>query len=110
MPDETVAALQEIASLLRQRVEQHNIMAKRSEERMEKFDQQKTAIPDLKESHKDFERRMEERHKEAEQRRQEEQAQKQRLQEEERQFKQHLLTELGRHNDLLEQIVSRLSR
>ena len=108
MPDETTAALQDIASLLRRRVEQHDESLKRSEERMAKMDAQARTLG-LDRMHKQSEQRLSKYTEEAEQRRQQEERQRERLQEEDRQFKQRLIAELERHNLLLERLLSRTS-
>jgi len=55
MPDKTVSALQEIAGLLRRRVEQQEEMAQRSEERMAKFDERKSGVLDIEKMQEDGE-------------------------------------------------------
>jgi len=117
MSDETVAALQEIAGLLRRRVEQQDEQARRSEElhkqseeRFAEMDVFKSEMPDLPKMQQDSENLMEEFRQEVEQRRAGEKREKERLQEEDRQFKQRLLAELERHNTAIEHLLARLER
>lgn len=116
MPDETVTALQEIAALLRRRVEQQDEaaahsrdMAHRSEERLAKMDPMKIELPDFSSTNKDMARMMESVRSAGEQRREEERQERDQRYEEERQFRQRLLHELERHNELLETLVARLT-
>ena len=110
MPDETVSALQEIASLLRRRIEQQEEMAQRSEERMAKLDERKSHIPALEKIQEDSKQRLTQMKAQFEQRDEHKQAEKEKLQQEDREFKQRLLAELERHNSLLEQLLSRLTQ
>lgn len=101
MPDETTVALQEIAGLLRRRVEQHDEALKQSAERIAKMDAQMVPRPDFDKFREENEQRVSEYTDKAEQRRQQEEQQRERLQAEDRQFKQRLIAELERHNLLL---------
>lgn len=97
MIDDTTAALQEIAALLRRRVDQHDEMARVANERISKFTTARGNIPDIAAMRAQHETQMARAHEVAEQRYAEEQA-----------FRKQLLEGLERHNVLLERILSRL--
>lgn len=103
-PDETVSALQEIASLLRRRIEQQEEIAQRSEERTAK------RVPDIEKIQEDSKQRMAQIKVRFEQRDEQARLEKEQLQQEERHFKQQLLAELERHNAFLEQLLLRLTQ
>lgn len=86
-------------------MEQQEEAIKRSEERMIKLDERKSNIPALEEIQEDSKQRLAQMRVQVEQTRLE----KEKLQQEEREFRQQLLAELGRHNLLLEQFLSRLT-
>ena len=109
MPDETTAVLQEIASLLRRRVEQVDEMTVRSEERLGAIDLTRKTMPDLTKLQEESQQTMAEMFAENEKRRQTEKEERIRLQEAEREFKRQLLAELDRHNSLLERLLAKLS-
>lgn len=109
MPDDTTAALQEIASLLRRRVQQQDEMAERTEKRMEEIRTRDPATSNIDQIREDAKQRTDNMSAMLEKRRKETQLEKAHLQEEERQFKQRLLAELERHNALLDRLLSRLT-
>ncbi len=109
MPDDTTAALQEIASLLRRRVQQQAEMAERSEKRMVEIAERNAATLSPDKIHEEGQRRSEELRATLLKGDEETRQQKAHFQEEERQFKQRLLAELERHNALLERLLSRLT-
>ena len=109
MPDDTTAALQEIVTLMRRRVDQFDEMEKRSAERLAKMNLNGVEMPDTAKMREEHEQRMEKMKAEGEKRRGREEQERARLQDEERQFRQALLTELGRHNSLLERLLSRMA-
>jgi hypothetical protein len=94
MPDETTAALQEIAGLLRRRVEQQDEQAKKAEARRPGLDQMRERSDRQNATFREL----------AEERQQKQET----LQEEDRQFKQRLIAEMERHNLLLERLLSRM--
>ena len=107
MPDETTALL-EIASLLRRRVEQHDEMAKRSEEQMDRFQEQQSAAKTVAQIHDEGAVQRDEMMKRYKQRDEEARQEKIVLQDEHRQFQTGLLEELKRHNALLEGLLQHL--
>ncbi len=109
MPDEITAALLEIASLLRRRVEQQDEMVKRTEERMAKHDQRDLVTSGIDKIREEGQLKLAEMSAKMEKRSEQARQEKERLQEEERQFKQRLLVELERHNSLLERLLSRMT-
>ena len=116
MPDETTAALQEIAGLLRRRVEQQDEMAKRSEENMARIEERRSGPNAVERIHEEGAQRraemMAKMERQSEQGRQEKERllqERERLHQEQRQFQERLLAEMERHNALLERLLSRLA-
>ncbi len=109
MPDET-AALQEIASLLRRRVEQQDEMAKRSEERIEKLQVQQSLAKSPTQVQEESERHLEEMTAKMDAKTEQVRQEKEKFQQEQRQFQERLLAELERHNTLLEGLLRQLNR
>jgi hypothetical protein len=118
MSDEAVAALQEIVSLLRRRVEQHDEDVRRAQDvqrqTMERLAEINTGRePDVRRAREEsrrkieeMERRSEEAAKVGEQRMKEMKQEQERRYEDEREFRRRLLAELERHNSLLEQLLA----
>ena len=116
--DENIAAsLQEIAALLRRRVEQQDEQARRSEElhrhseeRFAKMDVFKSETPDFSRIQEDGEKQISEIRRASEERLIENNKKAERRQEEEREFRAHLLAELERNNTSLERICAALEK
>ncbi len=110
MPDETTVVLQEIANLLRRRVEQQDEMAKRSQENIARIEERKSegisGVDRIREEgalrSAEMVAKMEKKNEQAKQERD-------KLQQEQRQFQERLVAELERHNSLLERLLSRLT-
>ena len=121
MTDDMTAALQEIAGLLRQRVEQHDEQDRRAEESRREskafqaiMERQRQEMSDLAkfetESKQRFQERMQTTMEVAEQRRQQDREEKERFVAADREFKGRLLAEIERHNALLEHLLARMER
>jgi hypothetical protein len=118
MTDAAVAALQEIANLIRRRVEQHEEDVRRAQEVQRQTMERLTEInperdPDLRRAREESRRQLEEMRKRGEeaakvgeQRMEQMRQEQERREEEEREFRRHLLAELARHNRLLEQLLA----
>jgi hypothetical protein len=98
MPDATVDALNEIAALMRRRVEQTEEATKRSIEQMERM----RANNPLEKP--EYAKRMEEQHARMER----SYADMERLRAEEQEFRERLLATLTRQNEVLDAILARL--
>ena len=104
MPGETVGVLKEIAALLRQRIEiskrTNELYAQQLAGRKDSAEDRTSQLDDLRQKHQEQQAETQTRFAlEREQRKQRE--------DEEREFKQQLLSELRRHNALLEQLLTR---
>jgi hypothetical protein len=115
MSDESTTALREIAELLKKRVEQEDAVAaralessKRSAEMTARF---QARTEETQSRSEEFRRKMEETRKAfSPEDREKSRAEIESRREEERQFRKSLLSELERHNTLLNEILNRLGK
>ena len=114
MADESTTALQEIAGLLRRRVEQHEEMADRAKEtyvrsaEISRKTEERLALSEK--MSQENEPRLDKYAQNAEERRLREKAERDERNQSEDVFRQRLLDELVRQNDLLERFISHLAR